>query len=399
MIDSRSERGQTIVIVALSMTMLLSAAGIAVDMGYMRYERRLMQNAADSAAVAATAELNYGDYVTAGQTDAATNGFTNGVNGVTVAINTPPTAGQFAGQSNFVEAIVSQSVPTFFMKAVGTSSVPVSARAVGHLWGSPACIFALDPTATNAIKVTGSTNITAECGMMDDSNATQAFDKEGSGAFTTTSNGITGGYTETGSGSISPAPVTSVPPQADPLSYLTPPTVPTCTYPSQVNYTGSGTNTAMPGNYCGGIHQTGSNNLTFNKGTFIISGGSLNLNGSGTDTANEVTFYITGTASVSFSGSQTYMFTAPTSGSLAAILFFQSKSDTSAATVTGSATSQFNGALYFPGAQLSYNGSGPLTAYTILVADTIIINGSASINDNYSSLPNGSPIKTSILAE
>ena len=111
------------------------------------------------------------------------------------------------------------------------------------------------------------------------------------------------------------------------------------------------------------------------------------------------TFYLPGGANVAFSGSQTYMFTAPTSGSLAGILFFQDKSDSAAAVITGSATSQFNGALYFPAAELSYNGSGPLTAYTILVADTIIINGSASINDNYSSLPNGSPIKTSILAE
>jgi uncharacterized membrane protein len=64
--------------------------GMAVDMGYLRYQRRIMQNAPDSGAVAAASEINYGDYVSAGQTDAAANNFTNDVDGVTVTVNYPP---------------------------------------------------------------------------------------------------------------------------------------------------------------------------------------------------------------------------------------------------------------------------------------------------------------------
>lgn len=399
MTASRSERGQALPIVAFAMVLIFSAAGFATDMGYLRYERRKMQNAADSAAVAATAELIYGDYVAAGQTDAATNGFTNGVSGVTVTINNPPTAGQFSGNTNFVEAIVSRSVPTFFMKAVGTSSVTVSARAVGHLWGGPDCIFALSPTATDAILINGSQTITASCGLMDDSSASQALLHNGSGTLTTTSNGVTGDYLNNGSGSISPAPQISVPPMPDPLGYETAPSVGACTHSTQVIYNGSGNYSAQPGVFCGGISVNGSLNLTMGSGTYIINGGSLSFNGSGTITASGVTFYLTNGASVTMNGSQTYQFTAPTTGSLAAILFFQDRSDTSSATINGSASSNFTGALYFPAAQLTYNGSGPLAAYTILVANTIVFNGSSNMNDNYTSLPNGSPIKTSILAE
>jgi hypothetical protein len=398
---SHSQRGQALPIVALGTVLLFASAGVAMDMGYMRYERRAMQNAADSAAVAATAELNYGDYVTAGQTDAAANGFTNGVNGVSVTVNTPPTLGQFAGQSNFVEVIVAQSVPTFFMKALGTSSVAVSARAVGHLWGGPDCIFALSPTATDAVLVNGSGTIDAKCGLMDDSSATQALLNNGSGSLTTTGNGVTGGYLNNGTGSISPTPTTSVPPMPDPLAYETAPTVGSCTHSSQVVYNGSGSFVATPGVYCGGILVNGTISLSLSGGTYIINGGNFTSNGTNTitSTGTGVTFYITGGASVTLNGSSTYKLTAPTTGSLAGILFFQNKSDTASATINGSNTSYFTGALYFPGAQLTYNGSGPLTAYTILVANTILFNGSSNVDDDYSSLPNGSPIKTSILAE
>jgi hypothetical protein len=235
---------------------------------------------------------------------------------------------------------------------------------------------------------------------MDDSNASQALLHNGSGTFGTTGNAVTGGYLNNGSGSITPTPVTSVPPAPDPLGYLSEPTVGACTYPSQVIYNGSGNYTASHGTYCGGLLVNGSLNLTLNSGLYIIDGGTLTFNGSGTITGSNVTFYLTNGASATLNGSQTFQFTAPTSGTYAGILFFQDRSDTSNATINGSASSNFTGALYFAAAQLTYNGSGPLSAYTILVANTIIINGSSTINDNYTSLPGGvSPITKAVLVE
>jgi Putative Flp pilus-assembly TadE/G-like len=396
----RSEAGQVLVLVALGLTLLLGFAGLGVDIAQMRHVRRMAQAAADAAAIAGAAELLYADVTTAAQTDSASNGFTDGTGGVTVTVSNPPTDGPHVGNSKYVEVIVSATPATFFMKALGITQTTIGARAVATQKSSPTCIYALDPTATNAFKITGSGNITAQCGIMDDSSASQAFDKEGSGALSATAIGVTGGYTETGSGSISPTPVTSVLADPDPLSYLTAPSVGTCTFSSQVSFTGSGSNTVSPGVYCGGIHTSGSGALTFNSGLYIINGGSLNLNGSGAVTGNGVTFYVTNSAFVSFSGSSTVTLTAQTSGTYAGILFFQDRSDTAAATVSGSSTSAISGALYFPKAALNYNGSGPLSSYTILVADTIVINGSSSINDNYSSLPGGvSPIANAVLVE
>ena len=393
----RSEAGQAIVVTALAMVILMGAAGLALDMGYLRYMQRCMQTAADAAAVAATAELNNGDYVTAGQNDAAANGFTNNVNGVTVAVNYPPTEGPYVNQVNCVEVIITESVPTFFMKAVGTSSETVSARAVGHYWSGTNCIYALDPTASDAIKVTGSVSFTAACGIMDDSSSSSAFDKTGSGSVTVSSNMITGGVNEAGSGSMSPTPTTGVPPEPDPLAYLPEPTVGSCTYSSKVSISGSGSLTE--GVYCGGLSITGSGTVTFGSGTYIIEGSGLSVTGSSTVTGSNVFFYITGGASVSFVGSDSSSLTAPTTGAYAGILFFQDRTDSASAGIAGSATTNITGALYFPDAQLNYNGSSSASAYTILVADTIVVTGSTTVNDNYASLTDGSPIKSAVLAE
>ena len=53
----RSERGQALIQVALSMVVLLLCAGLATDVGYMYTQRRHMQNAADAGALAGAREL------------------------------------------------------------------------------------------------------------------------------------------------------------------------------------------------------------------------------------------------------------------------------------------------------------------------------------------------------
>jgi hypothetical protein len=93
---------------------------------------------------------------------------------------------------------------------------------------------------------------------------------------------------------------------------------------------------------------------------------------------------------------------APTSGSLTGILFFQDRSITStAANVLGGGAGKLEGALYFPTTPILLNaGQSTNAAYTIVVAKTINIQTNAfSINNNYSSLSGGSPIKSTALYE
>src|SRR5580700_7666627 len=105
------ERGSITFIAAISMVALVGFTGMAVDVGYLQWTQVRIQDATDAAAQAALIELENGntDWVTAGQNAAAMNGFVNGANGVTVTVNNPPTQGTMKGQTNALEAIITQT--------------------------------------------------------------------------------------------------------------------------------------------------------------------------------------------------------------------------------------------------------------------------------------------------
>jgi hypothetical protein len=132
-------------------------------------------------------------------------------------------------------------------------------------------------------------------------------------------------------------------------------------------------------------------------------GGGLTISGTGTVSGTGVTLYNTGNTLYPYKPVQidnaAVTLTAPTSGVLAGILFFQDRSIVStAANVLAGA---FAGALYFKTTPIVLNqGSGVTMAYTILVADTISLQiNTLNIKGDYSSLASGSPIKEPKLVE
>src|ERR1039457_4365278 len=91
----RPRRGFILVTMIVSLTILLAFLGLAIDVGYEQYMKIRMQTAADAAALGGSRELSAsgtGNLVSAARGDAATNGFTNAQNSVTVTLNsTTPT--------------------------------------------------------------------------------------------------------------------------------------------------------------------------------------------------------------------------------------------------------------------------------------------------------------------
>jgi hypothetical protein len=411
-----SESGQSLVLVALMMTGIMGFAALAIDVGYFQSLRRKMQTAADAAALAASRELSSGNSTncnsgsncyTAAANDATTNGFTAGTasgTSTSVSIGTPQ-SGPYASTSNAVEVDISQTTPSFLLAALGTQTVTIKASATAAPGGQPACIYALDHSASSTIGFTGNVNITTACGMLDDSSSSSAFDAVGNINITGTQIGIVGGDSLTGNISINPSPVTGMAVQSDPLSGLTAPTVGSCNY-TQVNYTGNQTVTLPQGVYCGtastpAIDLGGNTNVTF-SGTYIINGGGLVINGNSVITGTGVTFYLTGTSStyksVQITGNSSVSLSAPTTGTYEGILFFQDRTITGSTAsnnpnkIVGNSSGVYTGALYFPTTALNYVGNTSNT-YTILVADTISFTGNTNIGNNYSSLTDGTPIK------
>ena len=165
--------------------------------------------------------------------------------------------------------------------------------------------------------------------------------------------------------------------------------------------------TLQPGLYYGGITVPAANaSITFSPGTYILAGGGLSVTGNSTLTGTGVTFYNTtglgGYGPINLTGNETANLSAPTSGSMEGILFFQDRTiakGSSGSTILGNSNSTFNGALYFPTTSLNYIGNSSASGYTLLIADTLSITGNSNLGDNYSSLSNGSPIRSSALYE
>jgi hypothetical protein len=160
-----------------------------------------------------------------------------------------------------------------------------------------------------------------------------------------------------------------------------------------------------PGTYCGGIKI--SNGFTnFNAGTYVLAGGGFTTGGGPTMTGTGITFYNTtgtgGYQGISLTGGATANFSAPTSGPLTGILFFQDRSipgSAAGSSVSGNSSSTFDGALYFPTTTLTYSGNSSLNGYNIVVANKVSLSGNSTIGTDYSSLTGGSPIRGTILAE
>jgi len=400
------EQGQIMPMMAIALIAIVSVIAVAADMGYFFDYRRRMQTGADGAAMAGAEQLrrdtNDAQVQPAAFSAAASNGFTNGASGTQVVINHPPSSGLYAGNDRFVEAIISQPRPTIFMGILGFNSASVGTRAVAGSLDSPNCIYALNPTANHAFNTTGSAAVNAACGVVVDSSSGSAMNSSGSAGVTATSIAVTG---NTAGCCFSPTPTTGVPPEPDPLAGRAAPTVGSCDY---FNWNKSGTLTLTPGVYCNGITISGgTSNMTFMPGTYILNGGGISVSGGGTINGTGVTFYNTGSSSygykpVSITGGTVGSLSAPTSGSMEGMLFFQDRSITSGSTnaITGGSTLSLDGAIYFPTTPLTFTGgSSGSTGCSILVASTISFTGPSSLSAGCTDFANGSPIKKVALAE
>jgi hypothetical protein len=400
-----SRRGFVLVTMILSMAILLAFLGLAINVGCEQYMKVRMQAAADAAALGGARELaasGSANLVSAAQGDASTNGFTNGQNSVTVTVNNPPTSGYSTTNSSAVEVLISQTVPTLFIPVLGFSSGTVRARAVAQRGGGgTTCFFALDPTMSNAFSVSNGVNVSSSCGIMVDSDSSTALTATGGARLTAPTISVVGQYTVNNGATISPSPTEGVSPLSNPFSSLAAPTVGACTYTSYSVGNGA-TVTLNPGTYCNGLTIANGATATLNSGTYIMKGGGLTFAGGAQITGTGVMFYNTygggySYGGINFNNGTTETLTAPTTGTYAGILIFQDPTVVggAASSLAGGTNATLTGALYFPTTALAFS-NGASAAYTIIVADSVSFTGGVTLNNNYSSLPGGSPIKGSV---
>ena len=131
------------------------------------------------------------------------------------------------GNAFYVEVLVAQVQPTFFMRILGINNATVTARAVAELTGkggTSGCIYTLDSNPSDdGIRLDGNGTIAAgtTCGIVDNSTLTLNGSKGSITGGSISAVSIKGGSCSPPN--CNPAAISPIVPQPDPLAYLTPP--------------------------------------------------------------------------------------------------------------------------------------------------------------------------------
>jgi hypothetical protein len=377
-------------------------AGLAVDLGYIQYEQRQQQSAADAAAIAGAQALITNDAcpdgsaaTTAAQNDAAANGFTNDVDGVTVTATTPP-SGPFSGDNCAVLATVTATHPTWFSKLLGFGGT-VSTSAIGAVVSNAAgsgCLYLLD----GGMSAAGITVDTPKCGVLINGDVSMA-----GGTIDAQYFGYSGTLSEAGT-DFTEAAATQMLPVANPCSeisgcnYLTnnPPATTPC---NGMESWAGGSQTLTPGCYAG-ISAAGVA-ITLDPGLYVFTGSVSDAGGS--ITGSGVTIYQEsgGFSSAGPTDSLTACGTSCTNGAVDGVLYFQPPSNTTGSSFAGT-TATYSGLIYAPTASVS--AAGGSDGYVVWVVGSMSIAGSTFTDTAPTPGPGAGPtpaglfIKNAVLA-
>lgn len=421
----RKEMGQAVIMVSLGMVFLMGLLGLVVDVGYGYYSKQVAQAAADSAAIAAAVAaqsagascsdtvLCRSGYSCPANPDTSTNfgvgclyATKNGASASNVTLSSGTGAVGGATANYWVTATVRMPVPVFFSSVMGASGATAGAQATGGVVGAGGggCIYVLDPTKDHAMEVSGGSSfIKSDCTINVNSNKSDALTVSGGATVTADSVNVVGGTSISGGSTVTPNATTGASPASDPFVNIPAPTFSGC---DQTNFTvSSATATLNPGVYCNGITITGTSNVTFSPGTYILNGGGFTSSSSGTTlTGNGVFFYNTSNGytykPVTLSGGTSVTLSPETSGTYQGILFFQDRSISSSSqnTISGGSTSNLSGSIYMPSGQLVFSGgstSGPLTL--AIVVDDFTVSGSSYLKQDTTGATGINPSKVYLL--
>ena len=429
----RADSGQAVLAVIAGLSLFVfGVVGLGIDGAQLYAQRQMAQAAADAAAQAGIMSIFDGTNATSSYTFATgtpTSAFTctttdgrtpcayaalNGFGGTTsdtVTISFPSSmAGVAMNASAAVPAIsvtVARTVHGGLIQMFGNALTTIQATATAAIVGSvPSnCVYVLDPSASGAFSAGNGASVTMDCAIQVKSSSASGGIING-GALVTAS-AVKGNFQISNGGSANPTPSAGASAVTDPFASLPAPVVAASCDAAHTNYSpGWGTWTLNPGTFCGGIAIGNGATATFNPGTYVIKGGSLNLGGGATITGSGVMFYLTGTnanyGSVNISNGVNTTFTAPTSGVYTGVLFFQDRAITSAvnATFAGGVVMKLTGSLYFPTTLVSIQNGASSNGYNLaVVADKVSFTGGANFKYDPTGLKTGLAVKSVALVE
>ncbi len=377
----RDSMGGILVYAAITAPVVIGAAGLSVDIGLWYANKRLVQSAVDSAALAGALEFRRSDGDLTSITnvvyaDALINGYSL-AEGDDIDID--------ASTSPLVAVTITRTVPSLLSQVVFTGSTDVRARAVARADVNDSCIWSLNPTDEKAIETVGSADVSLGCGMLANTSDPDGIWKEGSGCMSASEYKVTGGYDETlNSGcALDPVPETNTPPVDDPLASLPSPSYTPCSGGGPpLTLGGTADYFVSAGVHCTNVKITTSGTVTFGPGIHIFDGAGLTING-GTTEGTEVSFYwsenSSGADGFDIAGGATVSLSAPTTGAYAGILVYQDRGTPTGSithNMAGGSTMNLDGIIYAPTTTVKFAGGASADSSSIvIIADKVQFKG------------------------
>jgi Flp pilus assembly protein TadG len=401
----RDRRGNALIIATAALPLLIGSAGLAVDTIQWALWKRQLQRAADSAAIAGV----YTRMKDAGSTSGASAAVSHDLvldNHTNIALLTsypkvtfPANAG---GNTNAVKVqLAIQRTLSFSSMFTNTPVIKAAATAATVPGNGNYCVVSLEHTSKTGIMGSGSGTVDMTCGMITNSSSTNSAAAQGSSKMKVTVIAAVGGIQQSNNWQVDKYDP-YVPPIADPYASLTPVSseMGCATNPPALTGGANGTQASAG---CYSSMSVGSNKfLKLNPGTYFISGGGVNIQGTLTGTGVTIVLTNKSTAtnatigSIDMNAGAKLDISAPTSGKWMGMAIYQDRRATdpqinksnldsgSPNKLNGGGGAQIVGALYFPNQQLTYNGDGSLNyVCTQFVVKRILFSGNNSTANKF----------------
>jgi hypothetical protein len=372
--NNARRRGAVTAWLLVGLVVIIGIVAIGMDGGRMLDKRRHAQAAADAAALAGAASVfqiditQYGNASgnkrtnaqTAGLAQAAANGFNNDGITSTVTVNYPPSSGVFAGQADFVEAIVQYNLPKSFGGIFTKNNLPVSARAVAVGRPIQLGVLALQQTGSSTFRFDAKGNMTVNNGaVFVNSSDAAAMAVSNKGNLSAASFSVTGNYTNTGT--IQGQVYTSTHRVPDPLLALPVPDASGLSVQSSGPLSIGSAAVLAPGIYKGGINIGGSAVVLMLPGLYVMQGGGFQITGSADVVGLTPLIYnTTGTGlagPININSTGAVALTASPTGAYQGISIIQDRALTQPLTLTGNGSTFIGGAVYAPAAPVNLAGN------------------------------------------
>jgi hypothetical protein len=390
----RDEKGSMATLAALSMTAVVGFGGMGIDMAMWYSQKRVTQNIADAAAVAATYALREGGGLVGAQQaameEAVRNGFGGAGDTLTVA-NAAVVPG--ATGTPLVNVTIRREVPVFFAGLFLDTDPQVAATATGgvHTLGN-ICVLGLDENAGRTVEFIGNTYANVGCGVASNSSSGDSLYVSGNATLIANPAQSFGDIVVAGSGEL----ITQLPPMPfsprvpDPFENRAFPVVSgTCDFNGLVVNSDQTIGPAVAGGsvrICGDLTVKPNISLTLEPGIYFVDGGDVLFQGH--VTGDDVTIVLTGSSpsnigEIDIRAQSVVTLTAPSSGAYQGIVIHQDASaeEDGDNKFNGGSGLTLRGAIYIKNQPITYNGGTDVAGCTQIVARIVKFSGTSYLRN------------------